>query len=311
MNHSIDIEDCWRSAQVIAAHGARLLLRNAAGAERLARPAGRDQVLVCGDWVECRADAQHDELHVKAHASRRSALYRSDARGRSELIAANLSLLIVVIAPLPQPDLFMVDRYLAAAAGAPCGAAIVANKSDLPFSAETLAGLAEYQALGYRLLHCSSLSGAGLDTLRQLLHGESAMLVGQSGVGKSSLLRVLVPDSDATIGSLMRDEEGRHTTTTTRLYPLAGGGALFDSPGVRDFAPSLALLEPRSLGFSELETLAQSCRFADCRHLQEPDCAVRAAVQAGRMSERRYESYRRLRRLHDDQQKRARSGGTR
>jgi ribosome biogenesis GTPase len=137
------------------------------------------------------------------------------------------------------------------------------------------------------------------------------MLVGQSGVGKSSLLRALVPDCDAAIGGLMREAEGRHTTTTTRLYGLAGGGTLLDSPGVRDFAPSLALLEPRSLGFVELAALASHCRFADCRHLQEPNCAVRAAVDAGQLSARRYESYRRLRRLHDDQQKRTRSGGGR
>jgi ribosome biogenesis GTPase len=307
VNPSGSIEDDWKSAQVIAAHGARLLVRNGAGAERLARPAGRDQVLVCGDWVECRVDTQHNELHVQAHQVRRSALYRSDARGRNELIAANVSLLVVVIAPLPQPDLFVVDRYLAAATCAPAAAVLLAHKCDLEFSAETLAGLADYQSLGYRLLHCSSRSGAGLEQLRGLLKGESAMLVGQSGVGKSSLLRALVPGSDAAIGTLMRDEEGRHTTTTTRLYSLAGGGALLDSPGVRDFAPSLALLEPRSLGFVELEALAQHCRFADCRHLQEPDCAVRAALQDQRMSARRYESYRRLRRLHDDQQKRARN----
>jgi ribosome biogenesis GTPase / thiamine phosphate phosphatase len=305
MDPSDSTEDNWRSAQVIAAHGTRLLVRNAAGAERLARPAGRNQLLVCGDWVECRADAQHDELHVQAHATRRSALYRSDARGRSELIAANVSLLIVVVAPLPRPDLFMLDRYLAAAASTPARAVILAHKSDLQFDADTLAGLAEYQTLGYQLLHCSSQNGDGLDQLRNLIRGESAILVGQSGVGKSSLLRALVPESGAAIGSLMRDEAGRHTTTTTRLYPLAGG-ALFDSPGVRDFAPSLALLDARSLGFAELDALAQSCRFADCRHLQEPDCAVRAAVKAHRMSERRYESYRRLRRLHDDQQKRTR-----
>ena len=124
------------------------------------------------------------------------------------------------------------------------------------------------------------------------------MLVGQSGVGKSSLLQPLVPHSDAAVGDLIRDDEGRHTTSTTRLYRLPGGGEIIDAPGVRDFAPAIDRLEPRALGFVDVESLASQCRFADCRHLREPGCAVRAALGAT-LSARRYESYRRLRRLYD------------
>jgi len=123
------------------------------------------------------------------------------------------------------------------------------------------------------------------------------MLVGQSGTGKSSLLRALLPHAEAAIGSLARDQTGRHTTTATRLYELARDAALMDSPGVRDFAPAVERLSPDTLGFIELETLASTCRFADCLHLQEPDCAVRAALGT-QLSARRYESYRRLRRLY-------------
>jgi ribosome biogenesis GTPase len=134
--------------------------------------------------------------------------------------------------------------------------------------------------------------------LSALLPQQTAMLVGQSGVGKSSLLRQLVPGSEALIGELIRDDEGRHTTTATRLYQVPGGGELIDSPGVRDFAPAIDRLNGSDLGFPEIEALAPRCRFADCRHLREPDCAVRAAIGTG-FSERRYESYRRLRRLYE------------
>jgi ribosome biogenesis GTPase len=123
--------------------------------------------------------------------------------------------------------------------------------------------------------------------------------VGQSGVGKSSLIRRLVPLADIEVGELVREEEGRHTTTASRLFDLPGGGSLIDSPGVRDFAPAIDRLDSTHLGFIEVSRLAPGCRFADCRHMREPGCAVIAAVAAGTMSARRYESYRRLRRLFE------------
>jgi ribosome biogenesis GTPase / thiamine phosphate phosphatase len=136
--------------------------------------------------------------------------------------------------------------------------------------------------------------------LRSACAGDIAVFVGQSGVGKSSLIGRLVPEADIRTGDLMlRTQEGVHTTTASRLYDLAGGGHLIDSPGVRDFAPALSRLEPSSLGFLEVAQRAPQCRFDDCRHLREPACAVRAASESGAISARRYESYRRLRRLFE------------
>jgi ribosome biogenesis GTPase len=129
--------------------------------------------------------------------------------------------------------------------------------------------------------------------------GTRAALVGQSGVGKSSLVRRLLPQAEVAVGALVREEEGRHTTTAARLFDLPQGAALIDSPGVRDFAPAVSALDERTLGFPEVERLAGGCRFKDCRHLREPGCAVRAAAQDGSWHARRYESYRRLRRLRD------------
>jgi len=275
-----------------------LHVRTEDGREAVARPARRELSIVCGDFVRCELDARHGELNVVAVEPRKSALYRTNARGGSELIAANLSLLLVVVAPLPRPDFFVVDRYLCAAQCGGLAAAVVLNKSELPVDGEIARELAAFSAAGYRCLRVSAQQEAAMDELSAWLPDQTAMLVGQSGVGKSSLLRKLVPASDAPIGELIRDDEGRHTTTATRLYEVPGGGEIIDSPGVRDFAPAIDRLERSDLGFREIESLAPQCRFADCRHLHEPDCAVRAAAGAA-FSARRYESYRRLRRLYE------------
>jgi len=282
----------------VITHGQRLRICTAEGVELPARAAQRRLRVVCGDWVRVSCDRQHGEMRVQALEPRRSALHRSNARGSAELIAANLSLLLAVVAPVPEPDLFIVDRYLCAAHSAGIDALVVLNKCELALDHAPLrAGLAQLAAAGYRCLEVSAQQGSGLEQLRAALTDRSAMLVGQSGTGKSSLLRALLPGSQAVVGELARDLSGRHTTTATRLYTLAPGTELLDSPGVRDFAPAIDRLSRDTLGFPEIERLAAGCRFSDCLHLQEPDCAVRAAL-GGQLSARRYESYRRLRRLY-------------
>jgi ribosome biogenesis GTPase / thiamine phosphate phosphatase len=288
-------------ARVVATFGRHMTVRDAAGRRLRARPFGRSLTVVCGDEVRCRADPRHDELHVIEVLPRVSALYRANARGRAEPVVANLSRLLVVLAPLPVPDLFVVDRYLAAAASAHIEATLVLNKEELGVDDALAAELAAYAAAGYAALRCSAHGGAGTEALlRALPAGAMAALVGQSGVGKSSLIARLLPGERLAIGELVREEEGRHTTTAARLFDLPEGRALIDSPGVRDFAPALESLEPRSLGFVEVERLAAECRFLDCRHMREPGCAVRAAAEAGSFHPRRYESYRRLRRLREE-----------
>ncbi|MGA2564507.1 MAG: ribosome small subunit-dependent GTPase A [Steroidobacteraceae bacterium] len=283
-------------ARVIAAHGRMLHVRLEQGGEAVVRAMGRNLQVVCGDYVRCQFDARHDELRIAALEPRSGALYRSNAHGSGELIAANLSLLLVVVAPLPVPDFYIVDRYLAAAQCAGIRARVVLNKCELGIDALTEAGLRDYAGLGLEPLRVSAQTASGLPQLRALLHEQSAAMVGQSGVGKSSLLRALVPDSAAAIGTLLRDNAGRHTTSASWLYSLPQGGAIIDSPGVRDFAPAIDRLTDAALGFTEIAALSARCRFGDCRHLREPGCAVRDAA-GGALSARRYESYRRLRRL--------------
>jgi ribosome biogenesis GTPase / thiamine phosphate phosphatase len=287
--------------RVIATFGRHLIVRAATGEELRARPFGRALSVVCGDEVRCRIDARHDEVHVVQVLPRRTALYRATARGGAEAVVANLTHLLVVLAPLPAPDLFIVDRYLAAAEAAGLTATLIVNKCDLGTAAPLAAELAVYAAAGYALVSCSAGSGAGLEGLHALLTvGAVAVLVGQSGVGKSSLVRHLVPQAEVAVGELLRSDEGRHTTTAARLFDLPSGAALIDSPGVRDFAPADTALDERTLGFVEVQRLAPGCRFNDCRHMREPGCAVRAAAESSALHPRRYESYRRLRRLRED-----------
>jgi len=285
-------------ARIVAVFGRDLLVRDAEGVERRARPKGRRLNIVCGDDVVC--ETARDEIIVTAVKPRQSALYRSNMRGEAEAVVANVSRLFVVLAPKPLPDLFVVDRYVAAATSASIATTLVLNKRDLPIDDELRAQLAAYESIGYRTVTCSAKHDESLRELTEAAAGSVAALVGQSGVGKSSLVRRLVPHAETEIGELDRDEEGRHTTTTSRMFNLPGGGYLIDSPGVRDFAPAIDKLDARTLGFTEVERLAPGCRFLDCQHMREPGCAVQKAVESGEMGARRYESYRRMRRLFEE-----------
>ena len=286
-------------AEVIAAYGRHLLVRSG-DRELRARPSGRRLSIVCGDRVRCELDRAHDEVLAIEVLPRKSLLARANLRGESEPVVSNITQLVVVVAPVPQPDFFIVDRYLCAATAAGLRGAVAVNKSDLEANKVAREELEAYSAAGYAHVTCSAIDGHGLTELRALLAGAVSVLVGQSGVGKSSLVNALLPKEQIETGGLMREEEGRHTTTASRSYPLDSGGALMDSPGVRDFAPAVELLDAETLGFPEIDRRASDCKFQDCRHMQEPACAVIAAVEAGEVSARRYESYRRLRRRYSD-----------
>lgn len=287
-------------AEVIATFGRHVRVRDGEEREHEARPQGRRLVLACGDRVRCTLDAQHGEVHVTEVLPRRTALWRSNLRGEAELVVANVSHLVAVIAPRPAPDYFVIDRYFAAAASSGIASVLVANKADLGHEGALRDELATYESTGAATLVCAAASGDGVDGLRALLESATAVLVGQSGVGKSSLVNALVPGADIETAELVRQtEEGRHTTTAARLYDLPGGGRLIDSPGVRDFSPAIDHLEPGTLGYTDVAWLAPQCRFLDCRHMREPDCAVAAAAGSDKLSARRYESYRRMRRLFE------------
>jgi ribosome biogenesis GTPase len=212
-------------------------------------------------------------------------------------LAANLSLLAVLLAPEPASDVYVVDRYLAGAAYAGTRSMVIVSKSDLASTddARFQAVVNEYRRASYPVLSLSALGGPSLDELRTLLRDEMTMLVGQSGVGKSTLTNALIPESLRLTRALSDSTgEGRHTTTSTAMFHLPGGGELIDSPGVRDYAPPLVEDANVQSGWPEILALAPHCRFNNCLHLREPGCAVINAVASGSLATRRYESYKRL-----------------
>ncbi len=261
---------------------------------------GRKQRILCGDRVYWTSDAAADVATIDSFEPRRNLLERIDARGRAEPVASNIDRMAVVVASEPKPDWFLVDRYWAGARLKDIEALLIVNKSDLK-SEDLATELRNYGALGLRCLEVSALTGDGVAALRTALEGTATLLLGQSGVGKSSLVNGLVPDAAAQTAELTREVEGRHTTTTARRYRLSPGAesAVIDAPGVRDFAPPASLARAAERGFIEIHERAADCHFSDCRHLEEPRCAVRGAVQALEIAPRRYESYRRLYRLYE------------
>ncbi|MGO9933542.1 MAG: ribosome small subunit-dependent GTPase A, partial [Steroidobacteraceae bacterium] len=201
-------------------------------------------------------------------------------------------------APEPAPDWFLVDRYWAGAALKALDALLIVNKSDLGTDA-IQPQIDDYRNLRLSCLEVSCQSGSGIAELERELAGRVTLLVGQSGVGKSSLVNAVAPEAAAQTAELTRDAEGRHTTTTARWYQLGTSAGVVDAPGVRDFAPPASLARAAERGFVEILQRSAQCRFNDCRHMEEPGCAVRAAVMNNEIAARRYESYRRLYRLYE------------
>ena len=279
------------TALVVATFSRRMRLRLADGDEVEARIKGKRLKPVCGDRVTAEPIPGESDWLIADILERDNELTRPNLRGQIEVLAANIDLLVAVAAATPKPDWFVVDRYLCAAEVMRVPAAVVFNKTDI---AEPDSTLAEYENIGYTTVHCSASSGDGLDRVNELLRDKTAIIVGQSGVGKSSIINALLgSEAQRTAAISAKTREGRHTTVNSIMLSLPGGGTVIDSPGVRDYAPALESAAQVIQGFREIEKAGHDCRFANCRHLQEPGCAVKAAVEAAQINARRYESFRR------------------
>ncbi len=288
-------------AIVIATYSRRMRLQLARGDQVDARIKGKRIKPVCGDRVDAEPIANEPDWLITAIRERDNELTRPNMRGQVEVLAANLDYLVVVAAVKPRADWFIVDRYLCSAETMGIAAAVVYNKVDLenkdPDAEEELASYAD---IGYDVVRCSALLREGTDQVATLLKGRCAIIVGQSGVGKSSIINALVADAKQRTSTLSdRTGEGRHTTVNSVMIALPGGGSVIDSPGVRDYAPALESSTVAADGFREITETAQHCKFSNCRHLREPDCAVQAAVQSGTINRRRFQSYKRVINLTD------------
>jgi ribosome biogenesis GTPase len=258
---------------------------------QLRRMKGERFMPVPGDVVSVRM-LEDGQAVVERIEPRGFTLERRSAGGRAKTMAANVDLLVTVTALAnPPPRLVTLDQLIAFAEIEDIAAAVVFTKPDLgdPAELDRLARI--YNDLVYPTLVINPKAGENVDALRELIGGRHAMLVGNSGVGKSTIFRAL--GGDSTIGDVSRYGLGRQTTTAGRLYRL-GSGFLIDSPGINEFGLGSVDAATLAPAFREMAQPALRCRFTDCTHLQEPDCAVQAAVEEGAIAPSRYASYRKM-----------------
>ncbi len=278
--------------QVVSVHGRQYVVE-LAGGERLACfPRGKKSLLACGDQVEVMAIARGQGV-VEAVDPRRTLLYRSD-RYRQKLIAANVTQIVVVLAAVPSFYEELLNRCLVAAEHERIRALILLNKFDLEAeSAQALERLRLYSELGYPVLPI--IAKRDVEPLRARLEGETSVLIGQSGMGKSTIVNALLPTAGAAVGAIsVALDSGRHTTTHASLYRLDAHSALIDSPGMQEFGLRHLSLDDVQRAFREFRPWLGQCRFGNCRHLSEPGCAVQAAVARNEVSELRMTVYRKL-----------------
>ncbi len=287
-------EDTPHAGKVVARHGQNLAVADADGNIHHCLSRQNMGHLVCGDRVVWQATEPSNGV-VTARLERSSVLARPDYSGRERPLAANITLLVIVVAPEPEPSEYLLDQYLVTAETIGVPALIAINKADLiqgeggdRFNQR----IRIYGDIGYPIARISAHTKHGLDPMIERLRGETSILVGQSGVGKSSIINALLPDLDLQVGRLSEATRlGRHTTSASTCYTLPSGGELIDSPGVRSFRLLKISRSELENGFREFRPFLGHCQFNDCQHLQEPGCAIKRAVTEGKITQLRLDNF--------------------
>lgn len=282
-------------ARIVATFGRRALAEDAQGRVWEATRRGKKSDVVIGDRVLVQESMGH--VAIESIEARASLLFRAD-QFRSKALAANIDLVVIVFASRPPPSRWFVWRALVAARAAGIEAVVLRNKCELAEDADDAAALqSQITALGWRTLSISAKSEPA-STREQLLRtmvDRKSLLIGQSGMGKSTLLNLLVPEANAKTQEYSRHLNlGRQTTTASRAFALPEGGTVIDTPGFQEFGLAHLGLNDIAASFPEFGPLLGRCRFLDCRHLAEPGCAIREALAAGQIAEDRYAFYQSL-----------------
>jgi ribosome biogenesis GTPase / thiamine phosphate phosphatase len=252
---------------------------------------GKKSDVACGDRVSVRL-SESDSGVIETVLPRATLLYRSDAR-RQKLIAANVTQAIIVVAAIPRFYDELINRCLAACAHGNITALILLNKIDLPESVAAMEALQIYQRLGYRVLGLAAKHD--VSPLKPLLTGQTSVLVGQSGMGKSTLINSLIPEAQLAVAAIsVALDSGRHTTTRTSLYHLDSNSHIIDSPGMQLFGLNHLSVEDTAHAFVELRPYIGQCRFRNCRHVTEPGCEITNACAQGAIAKSRLASYRKI-----------------
>jgi len=253
--------------------------------------------IICGDQVIWQK-SQNNEGVIVAVEPRTSLLQKPGFGGKLKPMAANIDQIVIVASVQPEPNPYLIDRYLVAAENLPATPIILINKVDLldnnnQTAIENIE--AEYTSIGYQLIKASNVIGNGFDQLMDALKNKTSIFVGLSGVGKSSLINHLMPELDIRVGELSEASgEGKHTTTSSTLYNLPCGGKLIDSPGVRDFGLWNSDAQDVLYGFKELRPFIGQCKFSNCKHENEPNCAIQQALKENKISSGRFNNYKKI-----------------
>ena len=281
------------TGKIVAAYGKRFQVELAEDKKRISCVTrGKKTDLACGDNVTIKLTDKHEGV-IESTLPRKTLLYRSNAF-KSKMLAANVTQIIIVLATQPSFYEALLNRCLIAAEAAGIKALIVLNKCDLADNDDAKQKLALYTRLGYQVLALSATED--ISALRPYLQGEASILVGQSGMGKSTIINALLPDADVRTRevSLVLDS-GKHTTTAAHLYHLDTHSQLIDSPGLQEFGLHHMSTDELEHAFIEFRPYLGKCRFNNCKHLQEPDCAIKEAMATNKVTPERLAIYQSLR----------------
>lgn len=294
-------ESSTQTARIISHHGRQLYAETETFERIKCKIRQNLGDIACGDYVilqqalNTTGESQNVVVAVK---ERENLLVKTGFAGSIKPVAANIGQLVVVTAVMPKPNPYLIDRYLTSAENLPAKAIIVINKVDLlddekKQDTDKLTKL--YQDIGYQVICTSIKQNIGIDELSQALSNTTSILVGLSGVGKSSIVKAILPKEEIKIGETSRSTgEGKHTTTVSALYHLKDNGIIIDSPGVRDFTPINSSQDEITHGFIDVRRYNGACKFANCSHQNEPGCAMKQAVEAGELNQQRFNNYLRL-----------------